>query len=204
VASTGVQGNSFSESPSLSADGRFVAFTSYAWNLAPGDTNGSADVFVHDRDADGDGICDEPGAIATHRVSVRSTGVQGNRSSGSSWLSADGRFVAFASGASTLVPGDTNGTYDVFVHDRLGIVEKVCGGFAVTMLGTPGPDVLVGTPGPDVIHGWWGNDVIRGVGGDDILCGSFGNDTLLTARKPHSTSSALSISSTAVPRVGTL
>lgn len=154
VASSGVQGNGPSLFlSSVSADGRFVAFSSDAENLVPGDTNHSRDVFVHDRDADGDGVFDEPGAIVTRRVSVASTGAQGNGYSYGSSVSADGRVVAFRSSATNLVPGDTNGTWDVFVHDRLGIVEAVCAGFAATILGTPGPDQLVGTPGPDVIHG---------------------------------------------------
>jgi uncharacterized repeat protein (TIGR01451 family) len=102
---------------SISADGRYVAFPSGASNLVPGDTNGRTDVFVHDRQTG-----------ATERVSVDSTGSQGNReSSGLVDLSADGRYVAFSSNASNLVPGDANvcrdypnvGTCpDVFVHDR--------------------------------------------------------------------------------------
>jgi cold shock CspA family protein len=108
VSSAGVQGNSGSYYSSISADGRFVAFSSYASNFVPGDTNGTWDVFVHDR-ATG----------ATTRVSVDSAGVQGNSESRYLSISADGRFVAFSSYASNLVPGDTNGTWDVFVHDRL-------------------------------------------------------------------------------------
>jgi len=113
VTSTGAQGNGPSgrfDSPSLSADGRFVAFTSAASNLVPGDTNGESDVFVHDRQTG-----------TTTRVSVASNGTQGNDDSGGSGgssLSADGRFVAFTSIATNLVPGDTNDEYDVFVHDR--------------------------------------------------------------------------------------
>jgi hypothetical protein len=107
VDSAGVQGNSSSYYPSISADGRFVAFFSHAGNLVPGDTNASPDVFVHDR-ATG----------TTTRVSVDSAGVQGNAYSYDSSISADGRFVAFYSSAWNLVPGDTNGAYDVFVHDR--------------------------------------------------------------------------------------
>jgi Tol biopolymer transport system component len=108
VASDGAQGNSGSWCPSISADGRYVAFQSYASNLVPGDTNGVLDVFVHDRLTG-----------QTTRVSVASDGTQGNGDSGCPSISADGRYVAFASLASNLVPGDTNGTWDVFVHDRL-------------------------------------------------------------------------------------
>jgi hypothetical protein len=181
IASTGAQGNLPSAKPSLSADGRFVAFVSEATNLVPGDTNGQYDVFVHDRDADGDGVFDEPGAIATVRVSVTSTGRQRPRGSYPHWfpLSADGHVVAFISEASALVWGDTNGVSDVFVHDRRGVVQAVCGDFEATIAGTPGPDVLVGTPGPDVIQGLQGNDLLRGGGGRDLLCGGAGADTLL-------------------------
>lgn len=117
----------------------------------------------------------------TSRVSVASTGAQGNSDSSTPTpsVSAEGRLVAFTSRASNLVAGDTNNRHDVFVHDRLGRVTEVCGGFAVTLLGTPGPDVLVGTRGPDVIHGGAGNDHLRGGAGDDLLCGGPGADTLL-------------------------
>ena len=91
----------------ISADGRFVAFSSYASNLVPGDTNGWYDVFIHDRQTG-----------RTQRVSVSSGGAQGNGNSNSPGISADGRFFAFASAAGNLVPGDTNNLADVFVHDR--------------------------------------------------------------------------------------
>jgi len=107
VDSSGVQGNIQSWVPSISADGRYVAFSSEATNLVPGDTNGYFDVFVHDRDTG-----------TTTRVSVDSSGVQGDGGSGVGGLSADGRYVAFGSAATNLVPGDTNGEVDVFVHDR--------------------------------------------------------------------------------------
>jgi Tol biopolymer transport system component len=108
VASDGTEGNDDSWWPSISADGRYVAFSSLASNLVPGDTNGTWDVFVHDRLTG-----------QTTRVSVASDGTQGNNGSGDPSISADGRYVAFSSLASNLVPGDTNGTWDVFVHDRL-------------------------------------------------------------------------------------
>jgi Tol biopolymer transport system component len=96
-----------SRRPYMSADGRFVAFESSAPNLAPGDTNLASDVFVHDMSTG-----------KTELVSVATGGKVGN--AGSLWasLSSDGRYVAFASGASNLDPHDTNGAPDVFVHDR--------------------------------------------------------------------------------------
>ena len=94
--------------PTISGDGRFVAFDSASAHLVSGDTNRSEDVFVRDR-ATG----------TTRRVSVSSTGVQGNEGCGLSAISADGRFVAFASLASNLVAADTNEFGDVFVRDRV-------------------------------------------------------------------------------------
>ncbi|MBI3847209.1 MAG: IPT/TIG domain-containing protein [Planctomycetes bacterium] len=108
--SLGAEAHGQSVQPSISADGRFVSFTSYAPDLVSGDTNGVQDVFVRD-------LLD----ATTTRVSVNSSGVEGNSTSGNwfSSLSADGRFVAFASDATNLVSGDTNGIPDTFVHDRL-------------------------------------------------------------------------------------
>jgi len=107
LTSTGAQALGPSFYPSVSADGRFVSFTSPAFNLVSGDTNGKWDVFVRDR-LNG----------TTERVSVSSSGGQGNDDSYKAELSADGRFVVFESLASNLVSGDTNGTPDVLVHDR--------------------------------------------------------------------------------------
>jgi hypothetical protein len=107
VANDGAQSiGGTSARPAISADGRFVAFLSYATNLVPGDTNGSADIFVRDRVAG-----------TTRRVSVASGGAQANASSFEAAISADGRFVAFNSEAANLVAGDTNGYQDVFVHE---------------------------------------------------------------------------------------
>ncbi|MDP2323049.1 MAG: calcium-binding protein, partial [Gammaproteobacteria bacterium] len=92
----------------VSADERFVAFNSSATNLVVGDTNDVADVFVRDRVAN-----------ITERVSVADDGSQANAQSvGSVGMTADGRFVVFASDASNLVPGDTNGVRDIFMRDR--------------------------------------------------------------------------------------
>jgi Tol biopolymer transport system component len=166
--SAGNQGNSFSRDPSISADGRFVAFESFASNLVPGDTNREFDIFVRDTltntttrvsvdsvgqgniysyspsiSADGRfvafisnifnpskiGVADvkEDTEIfvrdtltnTTTRVSVDLAGNQGNGSSGTPSISADGRFVAFESDVSNIVPGDTNRRSDIFVRDTL-------------------------------------------------------------------------------------
>ena len=107
VDSAGVQGNDSSYGPSISADGRFVAFVSLAPNLVPGDGNGADDVFVRDR-----------WTAQTSRVSVDSAGMEGDYGSYGPSISSDGRCVAFNSDASNLVAGDANGATDVFVHDR--------------------------------------------------------------------------------------
>ncbi len=113
--SAGTQGNYSSYYPSISTDGRFVAFASGATNLVPGDTNGAQDVFVRDRQTG-----------TTERVSVDSAGAQGNGNSLGASISADGRFVAFGSAASNLIAGDTNGYEDIFVRDRQsGTTERV-------------------------------------------------------------------------------
>jgi Tol biopolymer transport system component len=113
VSSAGAEANDYSESASISADGRCVAFHSFATNLVPGDTNGWPDVFVRDRLLG-----------TTERVSVNSAGAQANFGSYYPSISADGRYVAFASSASNLVEGDNNGVHDVFVRDRLALTTE--------------------------------------------------------------------------------
>ena len=108
VSSAGVEENNNAADLSISADGRFVALSSFASNLVGGDTNGALDVFVRDRETG-----------TTTRVSVNSAGAEGNGDSYSPAISAGGRFVAFHSVASNLVGGDMNGTQDVFVRGPL-------------------------------------------------------------------------------------
>lgn len=108
INTEGRQGDGASGGPAISADGRYVAFSSEARNLVDGDTNNVSDVFVRDRLTG-----------ATERVSVASDGRQSDRSSSQASISADGRFIVFASDATTLVASDSNGVADIFVHDRL-------------------------------------------------------------------------------------
>lgn len=108
VASNGTEGNLGSNgwgNPSLSADGRYVAFISEATNLVT-DTNSIVDIFVHDRTGD-----------TTVRVSVASNGTEADGESGWPAMSGNGRYVAFWSAASSLAAGDTNGALDIFIHD---------------------------------------------------------------------------------------
>ena len=103
----GELGDGSSDVPSISSDGRFIAFESTATNLVSDDTNGQKDVFVYDQVI---------GQITL--VSVGYDGQPADRSSGNAVISADGRFIAFESTATNLVQGDTNGMQDIFMYDR--------------------------------------------------------------------------------------
>lgn len=104
----GDPGSNHSFQSQVSADGRFVAFWSYADDLVPNDTNLSADVFVFDREA---------GTL--ERVSVANDGSEANGGSTVPSISADGRYVAFSSVATNLIANDKNNHRDVFVRDRV-------------------------------------------------------------------------------------
>ena len=106
IGAHGRQANGWSDWPALSADGRFVVFFSTASNLARGDDNGVGDVFVRDLRH-----------RKTRRVSVGAHNEQGNRPSWGASISGDGRYVAFLSDATNLVPCDTNSQTDLFVRD---------------------------------------------------------------------------------------
>jgi hypothetical protein len=115
MAWDGSEIDDYASNSSISADGQIIAFSSRATNLVSNDTNGTNDVFVHNRETG-----------ATIMVSVDSDGNQGNGSSGDPDLSADGRYVTFTSHANNLVTGDTNNRTDVFVHDlQTGNTERV-------------------------------------------------------------------------------
>lgn len=116
VASNGMQGNGSSWNAEISADGRYVVFSSDADNLVSNDNNQFRDIFLHDMQTG-----------ETIRVSIASDGSEGNSDSGgfepthvrTPTISSDGRFVAFQSQASNLVSGDNNNRRDIFVHDRV-------------------------------------------------------------------------------------
>lgn len=131
VSSSGEQGNNISWSPRLSFDGRYVGFASIATNFAHGDTNNTADIFVHDR-----------WTGQTVRISLNAEGEQGNGSSERPQISSDGMFVTFESVASNLVPDDTNFVEDVFVVEwqaKPPVVERV----SVSSKGEQGNDVSI-------------------------------------------------------------
>jgi Tol biopolymer transport system component len=115
ISSSGEQANNNSFLPSVSADGQFIAFTTWATNLVPDDANDRDDIMVHDRSSG-----------RTIRVSVSSDGIEANGSSYYPEISLDGKTVVFESRASNLVPGDATGSgalgeelRDTFVHNRV-------------------------------------------------------------------------------------
>jgi Tol biopolymer transport system component len=153
VSSAEVPGNntsSLGNTTAVSADGRFVAFTSRASNLVESDTNNAPDVFVRDRQLGttervgvgflgsispdarfvafwGAGVFVRDRQLGTtERVDVDSAESPGNPDSRSPSVSADGRYVAFQSTATNLVPNDLNGKRDIFLRDRqLGTTERI-------------------------------------------------------------------------------
>ncbi|BAV96302.1 TolB family protein [Lysobacter enzymogenes] len=122
----GAEGNADSSSGSVSGDGRYVAFSSHASNLVPGDGNAEGDVFLLDRDT---------GQL--RRISAAPNTIPRPRKEGSyaPRISADGRFVAFTSNTDTLVSGDDNRTNDVYLYEiasgRIELGSRAAdGGFA--------------------------------------------------------------------------
>ncbi len=152
IASDGGEPNGRSSDPVLSADGRYVAFASFASNLVEEDTNATWDVFVHDR---------ENGT--TERVSVDSLGAEASSRSFTPAISGDGRFVAFISRAADLVVADSNRDEDVFVHDRVtGTTQRV----SVDSLGTEADDasfdVAVSADGRFVVFDSYASNLVEG------------------------------------------
>ncbi|MFF9021414.1 TolB-like translocation protein [Streptomyces eurythermus] len=123
VAGDGSQADAAASRVSVSADGRYVAFDSYAGNLAPGDMPGAWDVFVHDRVTG-----------RTEVVVANPGGTPGN--SYDPVISANGRYVAYASYRDDLVPQDTNSGIDVFVHDRARGTTRLVSVFTDHLQGT--------------------------------------------------------------------
>lgn len=181
----GARANGQSFAPSISANGRLVAFGSYASNLHPNDPGQGGDVFVRDVQAN-------TTALITRGVSPRSgddPAFPAYRQS----MSADGRVVAFSSDASNLHPDDRDTDGDIFARQLgspplPGPPRILCHGRRAPIVllrrsgpvaGTDGADVIVGSSGADTIRGGKGNDLICGHGGRDRLLGSEGRDYLL-------------------------
>jgi len=110
LAASGTQtGNNYSDNPSITPDGRYIAFTSSATNLVSGGTTGETyQIFVRDTTSN-----------TTTLISVDSSGIQANGDCQVSTISSDGRYIAFQSNATNLVADDTNRTWDIFVRDLI-------------------------------------------------------------------------------------
>ena len=153
VNSAGVQTRNESVNPALSANGRFVAFVSFADNLVAGDTNQLPDIFVHDRRTS-----------QTTRVNVSSAGVQANGEAYTPSISADGRFVGFYSWANNLVANDTNGDGDVFVHDRWAQrTKRVSVSFSAEQANSRSDDLMsISADGHWVAFSSWASNLVLG------------------------------------------
>lgn len=186
VGPGGEQANGPSVAPSISADGRCVAFASSATNLMPGvaDTNGVIDIYV---------ACD---GVVSCRASVSSSGVEANQMSFLPVLSADGTIVAFKSNATNLVPGDTNQAADVFVHDcNTGATQRVSVGDA----GQQGNDIAI----PPSISGD-GRFIAFGSFASNLLAGvsTNGNSQVYVRDLERQTTSLISTSPAGLPGNG--
>lgn len=169
IVSTDSSGNAsdgWSESPSVSADGRFVAFKSFAKNLSPADTQNFSDVYLKDM---------QTGSLKL--VSSNSNGIVGDYFSSSPMISSNGRYVVFASGAGNLADNDFNSSTDIFVKDiQTGSVSRVSsaqslyvGSDSVPSITAAGNFVAFGTAESLVAIDRRGNDTYR----RNMLTGSY-------------------------------
>ena len=183
AAASGAKANSESRSPSLSGNGRYVAFTSYASNLQLFHTAPFPDVFVRDL------------ATGTTVLASRAAGPIGAPGSGGSHepsISGDGRLVAFESRSSNLHPLDTDRRGDIFVRD-LGAppfhepAPVYCSGQRATTVILPGSPPLRGTDSPETVVGSRSGDRIAGGAGRDRICARGGRDVISSADRSPDT-----------------
>jgi Tol biopolymer transport system component/ribosomal protein L24E len=158
VVSGGGQGNGESVRPSISADGHKIAFHSLATNLVSGDTNGKNDIFVHDLNTG-----------QTTRASVAADGTQANGISLSPSISANGNFVSFDSAATNLISGQDGGLDDVFVKDlTTGAISRVSNSTTGGQADAESHDSSISGDGRFVA--WW-SGATNIVAGDTNTCG---------------------------------
>ncbi len=117
----------YSDNPSVTADGRYVAFASDATDLVTGDTNAARDIFIFDYQT-----------TLVRRLSLSQQGTASNGASNSPAISGNGRYVAFSSDANNLIIGDTNGFSDIYVVDTItGLISRVSVATAGTQANNP-------------------------------------------------------------------
>ncbi|ANY81261.1 hypothetical protein BB934_26115 [Microvirga ossetica] len=187
VNNAGDEGNLGGSVPSISDNGRFVAYYSRSSNLVPDDGNGTdADVFVYDRKTD-----------TTEIISVASDGSAANDESFLPKISANGRYVVYESNASNLVPGDGNGATDVFLHDRhTGTTELVSASAAGGAGNGDSSQAFISSDGRFVTYSSLATDLVDGI--DD---NNNGFDVFVFDRKNGTTEL---VSTTPEGRVGNL
>lgn len=174
TSSSGAQANGNSYGASISADGRFIAYTSEATNLDPGDTDLEPDIYVWDRLT----------GTTTLIASTTKTNLSHNLNAA---ISSDGTKIIFDSNDATLVGGDTNARRDVFIADNTAAIPKFTNGNDVAFLvlknttthGLLGNDKITGTTGVDTMYGDDGADTLTGSAGNDTLIGGTGIDTMI-------------------------
>ncbi len=174
LVSVGDEGGSFppQRQPSISADGRYIAFESSANKISPVDADGRPDVFVRDM---------TKGLTVTVSRASGTLGGPGDGPSLEPSISADGQLVAFDSRATNLSSADGDKTADVFLRHVVYAKEPrlpTCHGRVATIVGTPGRDVLRGTKHKDVVVALGGDDKIKTFTEGDVICAGPGNDEI--------------------------
>ncbi len=158
--------------PSISADGRYVAFETGGNGLTAVDTANRVDVFVRDM---------QRGVTVDASRAGGALGVPGDGPSFDPSISADGTYVAFDSRATNLSGSEQGDFSDVFRRRPVYAKEQPlpeCAGRTATIIGTGGKDTLTGTKRSDVILGLGGDDRIRGLTGADTICAGPGRDVV--------------------------
>jgi Tol biopolymer transport system component len=158
--------------PSISADGRYVAFQTRGDKVSPADAEGRVDVFVRDM---------TKGLTVTVSRASGTLGVPADGPSSGASISADGSRVAFESRATNLSGADSDRFSDVFLRQPVYAKEPAlprCAGRIATIIGTPRSDTLRGTKSKDVILALGGDDRVRSFTRADVICGGAGRDRI--------------------------
>jgi Tol biopolymer transport system component len=190
TGAAGASGDGASEQPSISADGRHVAFQSAATTFSDADADPVVDVFVRD-------LVANTTTLVSRAAGPAGAGADAAAEAAVPRVSGDGRYVAFVSDADNLSALDDDAVPDVFRRDVLGVpggpapgavaaaarpVARAvarCAGQRATIVGTARRNVIRGTAKRDVIAALAGNDLVRGLGGNDLICLGAGADRAL-------------------------